>query len=155
MPNHLPKLSTSLRGLGKLGRVDAANPNESVALEQVNTNRPDQDPRVTYAPYPPFSSADEVYVWSYLQPRDPYWRTQVQQGNPRVSSSTRVDFENDFRRIALHVDGIYWHDKETAHDAAIRAALAGRGFRNVVFRTSGLEYTMDNFHQFYQDNVGG
>jgi hypothetical protein len=107
-----------------------------------------------YAPYPPFASTEEVYIWSVIHPIDPYWTTQVTFGNPRVAGSTRVDFQNEPRRISLFADGLYFHNKSTAADAIKRAGVTGLGYRVLVFTYTDLEDCIARFPSWYEEYIG-
>ena len=150
----LKKLSRQLGGLNRLGITGLADDKESVSLMQVDDTLQEQTPAEKYAPYPPFDSADEVFVWEFLHARDPYWYPQKAYGDQRIGGSTRTDFSNDLLRTDLFVDGVYWHDKATAKDIAKRAALTGRGRRVLVFTTESLDDTMTHFAEFYAENLG-
>lgn len=142
----------SLPKLPSLGIRDVDE--TTLRLDAENPNVPEQSPQEKYAPYPPFNSAGEVFVWEFIHPKDPYWIPQVQVGNPRVSGSTRVDFINELRRIALYPEGEYFHRRDDAQDLMKYAGVKARGYRVVLFYYTDLDDCIERFPNFYAEQIG-
>jgi hypothetical protein len=132
------------------GRMDLFD-NQSVPLDLPEIDFKEPTSEEKYAVRPPFNGMAEVYVWTEFLSKEPGWQVKVQVGNPRVAGNTGVDFLNPLRMITLHLDGVYWHEKASARDAIVRAALVGQGFRTVAFRYTDLEDAMLRFPRFYQE----
>lgn len=150
----LAKLSRQLGGLAKLGRIDAADPIASLALQQT-APQAQQTPEQKYAVYAPFSSTGEVYIWSDWLSKRPGWTVQVPLGDQRISGSSRVDFIHAARRMAFYPEGTYWHEgRQRAQDLLKYARVKARGYTVVVFYYSNLEDCMERFPDFYRAYIG-
>lgn len=151
----LPKLARRTERLPKLA-AGMGQDDTPLALNAQKVNLKDIAPEEQYAVYPPFNSTGEVYVWSFIRGKNPYWRLQVPIGDQRIAGSSRVDFLNDQLRIALYPEGAYFHwgTAQQAKDALKYALVKARGYRIVLFYYRDIQDAIDRFPEFYRDNIG-
>ncbi len=150
----LPKLPR-LRGLAARAAALATREGGAVRAPTVQEESSPEHPQGAPPPEP-FASWWEVWLDGWLRRRDPGWEPQVQFGRLGAAGSTRPDWVHEVLRIALYLDGIYWHrEPQAAREAYRRAQVASAGYRVVAWTVYSLEQLKEGVSEWYQRDIGG
>ena len=155
IPNLTPLPRIPTLPIPRVGKKEEASVSPSVLPRR----EPPFDEK--YAPYPPFNSSYEVYIWEWLNERGYQkahrWQLQITYGGKGSKGSTRVDFLSPILMIAWYPDGAVWHSGETktAKDTLLRAQVSADGYRVVQWLISSSEQLVRELPDFYSQMVHG
>jgi len=143
---------SGLKHLPTLGRL-VANRNLDLPEQARKLVKSVRDPLPILVP--PFNSAWEVWLNSFLLKQNPYWQAQVQFGQLGKEGATRPDWLNQMLGIALYLDTPVHHFRHLeSKDAYVRASLRPQ-YRVVVWDVPDFEYMKRNAAEWYRRVILG
>ena len=98
------------------------------------------------------ASLEEEWIRRYLAKRRGHWYQQKTFGDIQERFSTRGDFISDEFKAVIFADGAYFHDQTKARDLVKNSTVRQRGFRVFRFRYETMEYLMQAFPIWYNEN---